>query len=127
MESASYTWRLEHLRQVPAAVRFVSAEPLLGPLDGLRLDGVDWLIAGGESQPNARPTRLEWFRELRDACLAAGIPFFLKQLGGHPRKRGGDDAVLDGRRWTELPVRPSSSRSVLVEDRVDDLRAGGVR
>jgi protein gp37 len=104
VESAKYCWRINYLRRVPAAVRFVSAEPLLGALSGLDLAGIHWLIAGGESQPGARPASLDWFRDLRDQCRAAGVPFFLKQLGGHPSKRGGKQAIIDGRRWTELPV-----------------------
>lgn len=103
VESAAFLWRVDYLRKVPAAVRFVSAEPLLGSLRGINLEGIHWLIGGGESQAGARPAKLTWFRELRAACKAAGTKFFLKQLGGHPSKRGGDEAVLDGRRWVELP------------------------
>jgi len=103
VETERYTWRVDYLRRVPAAVRFVSAEPLLAPLTNLNLDGIDWLIAGGESQSGCRPSSVDWFRDLRDQCAAAGVAFFLKQLGGHPSKRGGDDAVLDGRRWIEMP------------------------
>src|SRR5918911_3229690 len=101
VESAAYVWRIDYLRHVPAAVRFISAEPLLAPLPRLDLSGIHWLIAGGESQPGARPADIDWFRDLRDQCPAAGVGFFLKQLGGHPSKRGGEDAVLDGRRCTE--------------------------
>ena len=103
MESPEFLWRVDYLRKVPAIVRFVSAEPLLGSLQGINLDGIHWLIGGGESQAGARPAKLQWFRELRAACKAAGTKFFLKQLGGHPSKRGGDEAILDGRRWVELP------------------------
>ena len=103
VESPEFLWRVDYLRKVPAAVRFVSAEPLLGSLKGINLDGIHWLIAGGESQAGARPAKLQWFRELRAACKAADTKFFLKQLGGHPSKRGGDEAILDGRRWIELP------------------------
>lgn len=104
VESDAYRWRIDYLRKVPAAIRFVSAEPLLGPLPKLSLAGVHWLIAGGESQPGARPARLSWFRDLQRQCARSGVAFFLKQLGGHPSKRGGDQAVLDGRRWVELPT-----------------------
>ena len=104
MESPEFLWRVDYLRKVPAAVRFVSAEPLLGSLQGINLDGIHWLIGGGESQAGARPAKLKWFRELRAACKGAGTKFFLKQLGGHPSKRGGDEATLDGRRWLELPL-----------------------
>jgi protein gp37 len=105
VETEQYTWRIDYLRRVPAAVRFVSAEPLLAPLANLNLDDIDWLIAGGESQSGCRPASLDWFRDLRDQCNAAQVAFFLKQLGGHPSKHGGDDAVLDGRRWVEMPRR----------------------
>jgi protein gp37 len=103
VESLNYTWRINFLRKVPAAVRFISAEPLLGPLPALDLSGIHWLIAGGESQTGCRPSEDEWFRNLRDQCRRAGVAFFLKQLGGHPSKRGGDSARIDGRRWIELP------------------------
>jgi protein gp37 len=103
IESPEFLWRADFLRKVPAAVRFISAEPLLASLAGINLDGIDWLIGGGESQAGCRAANLDWFRELRDACGANGAAFFLKQLGGHPHKRGGDDAILDGRRWTEMP------------------------
>jgi protein gp37 len=103
VETAAFNWRIDYLRRVPAAIRFVSAEPLLGSLAGLNLDGIHWLIAGGESQPGCRPAELNWFRELRDACRTQEVAFFLKQLGGHPSKRGGAKARLDGRRWHEWP------------------------
>ena len=103
VESLEYAWRIDYLRRVPAAVRFVSAEPLISALPNLNLSGIGWLIAGGESQPGCRPAELNWLRDLRDQCARAGAAFFLKQLGGHPTKRGGALAVLDGRRWTETP------------------------
>jgi protein gp37 len=105
VESPSYAWRIEFLRRVPAAVRFISAEPLLAALPELQLEGIDWLIAGGESQSGCRTAELDWFRDLRDQCARSGVAFFLKQLGGHPSKRGGNDAVLDGSRWTQMPAR----------------------
>lgn len=108
IESGQFEWRANYLRRVPAAVRFVSAEPLLGPLETLDLAGIHWVIAGGESQAGARPASLTWFRQLRDQCIRARVPFFLKQLGGHPSKRGGDEALLDGRRWIEVPHRRAS-------------------
>jgi protein gp37 len=104
VESAQYTWRIDYLRRVPAAVRFVSAEPLLDALPDLNLSGINWLIAGGESQSGCRPADLEWFRDLRNQCLNARVAFFLKQLGGHPSKRGGEDALLDGKRWIQMPL-----------------------
>lgn len=104
VESPAYAWRIDYLRRVHAAVRFVSAEPLLSPLPNLNLSGIHWLIAGGESQAGCRRAEIPWFRELRDQCIHNGVAFFLKQLGGHPSKRGGDEAVLDGRRWTQMPA-----------------------
>ena len=104
VESPAYTWRIDYLRNVPAAIRFVSAEPLLAPLHDLNLQGIQWLIAGGESQAGCRPCEAEWIRDLRDQCLRLGVAFFLKQLGGHPSKRGGAEATIDGRRWVEMPT-----------------------
>ncbi|MFC4104722.1 DUF5131 family protein [Micromonospora zhanjiangensis] len=103
VEDASQTARVDHLRTVPAAVRFVSAEPLLGPLPGLDLDGVDWLIAGGESGAGCRNMSADWVRDLRDQCQVAGTAFFFKQWGGRTPKAGG--RALDGRTWDEMPVR----------------------
>lgn len=89
VESSKYQFRLDHLRKVEAAVRFVSAEPLLGPLDNLDFDGIHWLIAGGESGAHARPMDEAWVLSLRDQCRAAGVPFFFKQWGGRTPKAGG--------------------------------------
>lgn len=105
VETPKYSWRIDYLRRTNAAVRFISAEPLLAALPALNLEGIHWLIAGGESQPGARPAQTAWFEDLRDQCSRAGVAFFLKQLGGHLSKRGGEKAVLDGRRWVELPVK----------------------
>lgn len=104
VESPNYRWRIDYLRKTPAAVRFVSAEPLLESLPNLNLEGIHWLIAGGESQPGARPADVAWFKDLREQCHQHNVAFFLKQLGGHPSKRGGDDAVIGGRRWIQLPL-----------------------
>jgi protein gp37 len=114
VENSRHTFRVDILRELPAAVTFISAEPLLGSLflngkpnrQALSLDGVDWVIAGGESGPRHRPVDLDWVRELRDACLAAEVPFFYKQQGGRTSKSGGRD--LDGRAWSEFP--PTSAR-----------------
>lgn len=103
VESPQYTWRIDYLRRVPATVRFISAEPLLAALPRLNLAGIHWLIAGGESQTGCRPAELDWFRDLRDQCHTAGVKFFLKQLGGHPSKRGGEAAIIDGCRWLDTP------------------------
>jgi protein gp37 len=102
IEHARYLWRADTLRAVPAAVRFISAEPLLGPLDGLDLDGIGWVIAGGESGPGYRAPDPAWFRALRDQCAAARVPFFFKQWGGATPKAGG--RVLDGRTWDDMPA-----------------------
>ncbi|MCW2690877.1 MAG: hypothetical protein JWR37_5767 [Mycobacterium sp.] len=93
--------RIDHLRAVPAAVRFLSCEPLVGPLGGLRLDGIHWVIAGGESGPNCRPMEIGWARDIRDRCGEAGTPFFFKQWGGRTPKALGRE--LDGQLWDEMP------------------------
>lgn len=94
--------RVDALRRVPAAVRFISAEPLLGPLDSLGLEDIHWVIGGGESGPHHRPADVAWARGLRDACQRAGVAFFWKQWGGAHAKAGG--RKLDGRVWDEYPV-----------------------
>jgi protein gp37 len=93
--------RIDALRRVPARVRFLSLEPLLGPLPSLTLGGIDWVIVGGESGPGARPMQVDWVRSIRDQCLAKSVPFFFKQWGGVNKKRAG--RILDGRTWDELP------------------------
>jgi protein gp37 len=110
VEDESQLRRVDRLRSVPAAVRFISAEPLLGPLDAIDLAGIDWLIAGGESGPNARPVAEPWLRRLRDSCLAAQVPFFFKQWGGRTPKAGG--RRLDGRTWDQTPASPSMTGSL---------------
>jgi protein gp37 len=105
VESQRYAFRLDHLRDVPAAIRFVSAEPLLEHV-ALDLGGIDWLIVGGESGPGARPMQPEWVRSLRDASTSAGVSFFFKQWGGRTPNAGG--RLLDGRTWDEMP--PFTSR-----------------
>ena len=101
IENRRFIHRADYLREVPAAVRFISAEPLLGPLEGLDLTGIDWLIAGGESGFRHRRMREEWVVELRDRCINDGIAFFFKQWGGRTSKAGGRE--LQGRTWEELP------------------------
>lgn len=102
IENRRWVERADYLRRVPAAVRFISAEPLLGPLDDLDLDGIDWLIAGGESGHRHRPVKAEWVRDLRDLCQAEDVAFFLKQWGGRTPKAGG--RLLDGVEWSEMPA-----------------------
>jgi protein gp37 len=120
VESLRYAWRVDRLRQVNAAVRFISAEPLLGPLHQLDLTGIAWLIAGGESAGTRaralvapspagltpKPNASEWVTRLRDHCLAAGVAFFFKQWGGHTPKAGG--RTLEGREWSEYPAAQSA-------------------
>jgi len=101
IELDRYCWRANHLRQVPASTKFISAEPLLGPLTNLNLDGIDWLISGGESGVGHRPCQPEWVRDLRDRCQADGVAFFHKQWGGRTPKAGG--RLLDGKTWDEFP------------------------
>jgi protein gp37 len=107
IENRRFVHRADYLRQVPAAIRFISAEPLLGPLEGLDLNGIHWLIAGGESGPGHRPVRVEWLRELRDRCKSEDIPFFFKQWGGRTPKAGGrslDGVEHDAMPATRVPV-----------------------
>jgi len=101
VENADYTFRIQHLGQTGAAVKFLSLEPLLGPLPSLNLDGIDWVIVGGESGPGARPMNANWVLDIRDQCLAADVPFFFKQWGGTRRKQAG--RLLEGRTWDEMP------------------------
>jgi protein gp37 len=99
VESNDYAWRADMLRETPAAVRFLSVEPMLGPIDKVNLDGIDWVIVGGESGPGFRPMQIDWTRDVRDRCVAAGIPFFFKQW--HKKGTGRE---LDGRTWDEMPM-----------------------
>ena len=102
VENARYTERIPHLLRVPAAVRFLSVEPLLGPIPALPLDGIDWVIAGGESGPGHRTMQADWVRAIRDQCAEHGVPFFFKQWGGRTPGAGG--RVLDGRTWDLMPA-----------------------
>jgi protein gp37 len=102
IENDRFTLRADYLRQVPASVRFISAEPLLAALPSLKLEGIHWLIAGGESGIKHRPVQIEHIRQVRDLCLASGVRFFFKQFGGITPKAGGRE--LDGRVWDEMPV-----------------------
>ncbi|HSV64638.1 MAG TPA: phage Gp37/Gp68 family protein [Mycobacteriales bacterium] len=102
VENAEALERVEDLRNVPSAVRFLSCEPLLGPLDGIDLTGIHWVIAGGESGAEARPPDPMWIRRLRDTCTSSDVPFFFKQWGGRTAKSGG--RTLDGTTWDEYPA-----------------------
>ena len=101
IESEKWLHRLERLKSTGARTKFLSLEPLLGPLPDLDLAGIDWVIVGGESGPGARPMDAEWVREIRDNCVDSNVPFFFKQWGGVFKKRTG--RTLDGRTWDEMP------------------------
>lgn len=102
VENQDYTSRIEHLRKTSAGVKFLSLEPLLGPLPRLSLRGIDWVIVGGESGPGARPMAEEWVVDIRDQCLVSDVPFFFKQWGGVRRKEAG--RRLKGRTWNQMPA-----------------------
>lgn len=102
VETEKYVGRIDDLRKTTAHVKFLSLEPLLGPLPKLDLFGIDWVIVGGESGPGARLMRKEWVMSIRDQCRKAGLPFFFKQWGGVNKKRSG--RILEGRTWNEMPV-----------------------
>jgi protein gp37 len=102
VENQDYTYRIDHLRQTPAKVKFLSLEPLIGPLPSLNLQGIHWVIVGGESGPQARPIDASWVIDIRNQCRAIGVPFFFKQWGGIHKKRTGRE--LEGRTWDEMPV-----------------------
>lgn len=102
VETADFTFRIDHLRQTEAAVKFLSLEPLLGPMDDLDFEGINWVIVGGESGPKARPMREEWVLNIRDQCIENGVPFFFKQWGDVNKKKNG--RKLQGRIWEQLPI-----------------------
>jgi protein gp37 len=102
VENSDYVWRIDSLRQTEAKIKFLSLEPLLGPLEFLDLRNIDWVIVGGESGPGARPMLKDWVRSIRNQCRSTGVAFHFKQWGGVNKKRAG--RVLDGRTWDELPA-----------------------
>jgi protein gp37 len=102
VENADYVHRINALRRTGAHVKFLSLEPLLGPLHALELADIDWVIVGGESGPRARPVDPAWVTDLRDQCRRAGVAFFFKQWGGKNKKKAG--RLLEGRTWDELPA-----------------------
>lgn len=110
VEKAEYSWRIDSLRRTPAKVRFLSLEPLLGPLPDLVLTDIDWVIVGGESGPGARPMEESWVKDIKRQCQQSRTPFFFKQWGGTNKKKAG--RLLDGRTWDEMP-RPSRTRMAL--------------
>ena len=101
IETERWMGRLATLKGTSAHVKFLSLEPLLGPLPNIELDGIDWVIVGGESGPGARPMEADWVRDIRDQCESSGVPFFFKQWGGVFKKRTG--RTLDNREWNQMP------------------------
>lgn len=110
VESSDYLHRIEDLKAVSAAIKFLSLEPLLTDIPKLPLDGIDWVIVGGESGPRARIIRADWVRGIREQCVEANVPFFFKQWGGFNRKAAG--RVLDGRIWDQYPLREEMQASL---------------
>lgn len=102
VENSDVTYRIDDLRATPARIKFLSIEPLIGPIDELNLEGIDWVIVGGESGPGARPMNPDWVRSIRDQCIQNEVAFFFKQWGGVQKHRTG--RILDGRTWDEYPV-----------------------
>jgi protein gp37 len=123
VESADRLERVYNLQAVAAAVRFLSLEPLLGPIPALPLAGISWVIVGGESGPHARPLTPAWVRSVREQCLSQRVPFFFKQWGGFfPKAKG---RLLDGREWNEIPTPPSVKTRVLVKESAHQIPLGG--
>lgn len=101
VETEKYLYRIDDLRKTGAKIKFLSLEPLLGPISNLNLSDIQWVIVGGESGPHARPMEEEWALDIRDQCMTENVPFFFKQWGGVNKKRSG--RILDGRLWNALP------------------------
>jgi protein gp37 len=101
VENQDYTFRIDHLGRTGAKTKFLSLEPLLGPLPKLKLKGINWAIVGGESGPGARPLDPAWVTDIRDQCLRAKVPFFFKQWGGVQKKKAG--RILEGKTWDQMP------------------------
>jgi protein gp37 len=101
VEAENYIYRIEHLKRTDTAIKFLSLEPLLSPINNLSLAGIDWVIVGGESGPNARPMKKDWVVDIRNQCQNKNVPFFFKQWGGINKKKAGRE--LDGRIWSETP------------------------
>lgn len=102
VENQNYAFRIEHLRKTGASIKFLSLEPLLGPIPDLNLEGIDWVIVGGESGPRARAMQAGWVTDIRNQCQTAQVPFFFKQWGGTNKKKAG--RLLEGRTWDEIPL-----------------------
>ena len=101
VENADCAYRIDHLRNVPAAIRFLSMEPLLSAVEDMNLDNIDWVIVGGESGPGSRPIRQQWVQDIRKQCRKAKVPFFFKQWGGVNKKKAG--RILNGKTYSEMP------------------------
>ncbi|MBA4373359.1 MAG: hypothetical protein C0402_10935 [Thermodesulfovibrio sp.] len=112
VENKDYMHRIDHLRESGAYLKFLSIEPLLGPLPKMNLEGIDWVIVGGESGPGARPMDPAWVLDIRNQCEEAGAPFFFKQWGGTRKKKAG--RMLEGRTWDEMPMMPRRDMGVMV-------------
>jgi len=102
VENADYTFRIDHLRHTGAKTKFLSLEPLLGPLHHMNLEGINWAIVGGESGPGARTLDPTWVTDIRDQCIRAHVPFFFKQWGGVQKKKAG--RILEGKTWDDMPA-----------------------
>jgi protein gp37 len=124
VENAKYTYRIDDLRKTGAKVKFLSVEPLLGPIPKLHLKKIDWVIVGGESGPGARKIDSEWVTDIRDQCARAKVAFFFKQWGGVNKKKSGRE--LEGRIWDEMPKSAARRRSLVVlgEERLADVEHG---
>jgi len=101
VESADYLFRINHLREIPATIKFISFEPLIGNIPHVNLTNINWVIVGGESGPGARPMKEDWAISIRDQCILQGVPFFFKQWGGFNKKKAGRE--LEGQTWDEYP------------------------
>jgi protein gp37 len=111
VEDIHVTHRIQDLQAVPAVTRFLSCEPLIGPLDHLSLAGIHWVIVGGESGPGARPMNPQWVESIYNQCRAANVPFFFKQWGGTRKNRAGRE--LHGRTYDEMPILPTAQMTQL--------------
>lgn len=109
VETSQYLWYADCLRHVPAAIRFLSIEPLLAPIGEMNLTGIHWVIVGGETGPKARPMGPAWVMDIRNQCIQAGVPFFFKQWAGNNRKAAG--RILDGRTWDQMPNEHTLTKS----------------
>jgi protein gp37 len=109
VENADYTFRIDHLRKTGAKIKFLSVEPLLGPIPKMNLKGINWVIVGGESGPGARPLDREWVVDIKNQCVKAKVPFFFKQWGGVQKKKAG--RLLDGRTWDQMPKKMDLARA----------------